>query len=80
MNEENLKICCAIVLTIFTWFLKFTLVWYHFCVDRGPIIQEKAKNAWDICNVASIAQNDLADSRRPGFFSKLAIVAILSMS
>ena len=43
-------------------------LYYHFCVDRGPIIQEKAKNAWDICNVASIAQNDLADSRRLSFF------------
>ena len=65
MRVENFKKWIA---TIITWQLNMILVQYHFCVDRGPIIQEKAKNAWDICNVASIAQNDLADSRRPGFF------------
>ena len=65
MREENFKKWIA---TIITWYVNRILVQYHFCVDRGPIIQEKAKNAWDICNVASIAQNDLADSRRPGFF------------
>ena len=65
MREYNFENCIA---TIITWHVNMILVQYHFCVDRGPIIQEKAKNAWDICNVASIAQNDLADSPDRVFF------------